>query len=96
MAADEWSVVLRASAERELSELPRAAQEEVFEILHLLREDSLPEGAVALEHYNNVYRLRFASGNFRLVYRVDQRHRSIEVFRIGPRSRVYRGFRSPG
>jgi mRNA-degrading endonuclease RelE of RelBE toxin-antitoxin system len=95
MAGDSWTIRTSERASDEISELPRAAQKEVFALIELLIEEPIPDGAVRMRRYNNVYRLRLGTANYRLVYRVDRRRRLIEIFRIRPRGTVYRGLRGP-
>jgi mRNA-degrading endonuclease RelE of RelBE toxin-antitoxin system len=43
--------------------------------------------------YNNMYRQRFGSDAYRIVYTVDSKNRRIIVRAVGPRATVYRGMK---
>ncbi|MBM3788272.1 MAG: type II toxin-antitoxin system RelE/ParE family toxin [Acidobacteria bacterium] len=85
---------IRARQRRDFRTSARSAKRG-FALIELLLEEPIPDGAVRMRRYNNVYRLRLGTANYRLVYRVDRRRRMIEIFRIRPRGTVCRGRRGP-
>ncbi|MBM3765942.1 MAG: type II toxin-antitoxin system RelE/ParE family toxin [Acidobacteria bacterium] len=93
MAAEAWRVRTSPDCDREISGLPRLVREKVLDILIHLSEEPFPAQSLALRRYNDTYRIRLGSGNYRLIYRVDARRKTISVLRVGLRATVYRGMR---
>lgn len=95
MGAD-WDVRINSAVHKELRALPEAAREEAIDLIRDLAHDPFPPGlADPLRRNNRVYRQYFGADKFRLIYRVDHQHRTVEVFRARPRRTAYRGLRNP-
>jgi len=82
-----YEVLLKRSAERELSDLPRATHDRVVERIARLGSAPRPSGAVKLQG-QDAYRIRV--GDYRVLYLVDDARRRIEVIAVGYRRDVYR------
>ena len=94
MESAEWTIKIERGAQRQLESLPRPALvKEAAEIIDDLAYDPVPSGAIAMRGYNNMYRLRFGSDAYRIVYRTDLKNRRIVVRAVGPRATVYRGMK---
>jgi len=84
-----YRIELRPSAARELATLPRDVQRRGARVIDRLQEQPRPPGAKALEGPGRLLRLRV--GDYRIVYRVNDTARVVEVIRVAHRSSVYRG-----
>lgn len=82
-----YGVLLKRSAERELSSLPHAIHDRVVERLVRLGATPRPAGAVKLRG-SDAYRIRV--GDYRVLYVIDDARRRVEVVAIGHRRDVYR------
>jgi mRNA interferase RelE/StbE len=82
-------VSLTRAAERALVRLPRKVIERIDGHLGALADAPRPPGCKKLEGEANLYRVRV--GEYRVVYRVDDRARTVDVVAIGHRRDVYRG-----
>lgn len=76
--------------------LARAGEDATIEdILSLFGEfyegDFCPAGCIPLVRHPGYYRCRLVGGNYRMVYRVSPKQRSIYVTRIRPRATAYEG-----
>ena len=83
-----YRVVWRRSAERELRDLPRDRIARVVALVSELAENPRPDGSRKLSGSERTYRIR--SGDYRVVYTVEDDRLVIEVVRIGHRRDVYR------
>lgn len=85
--SDEYQVVVAANAVKEVRRLPRAAQRTVLAALGALatapRSGKPLTGPLA-----GLWSLR--RGDFRVLYRIDDAGRRVEVARVGHRREVYR------
>jgi len=82
-----YEVLLKRSAERELSNLPRAPHDRIVKRISRLGSAARPAGAVKLQG-QDAYRIRV--GDYRVLYVVDDARRRIEVIAVGHRREVYR------
>ena len=83
-----YRVELTSKARRELAALPRDAQERIDARILALSEEPRPPGSKKLEGEDDLYRIRV--GDYRIVYRVDDKVLVVLVVRIGHRREVYR------
>jgi len=83
-----YRVELTSRAHRELAALPRDAQERIDARILLLAEEHRPPGSKKLEGEEGLYRIRV--GDYRVVYRIDDKVLVVLVVRIGRRGEVYR------
>jgi mRNA interferase RelE/StbE len=83
-----YRVLLRKSAAGELSRIPKKDLLRILERIRLLEEEARPHGRVKLSAQER-YRVR--RGDYRIVYSIDDEKRTIEIFKIGHRSEIYRG-----
>ena len=56
-----------------------------------LREDPFPYGSIPLEGHTDLYRIRFYREQYRLVYQVSEKRRSVIITSVRPRRDAYRG-----
>ena len=84
-----YRLIIKPSAERELSHLPRAIGRRVLDRLADLQDDPRPVGAVKLSGTERTHRVRI--GDYRIVYEVDDQERTVFVTIVAHRRDVYRG-----
>lgn len=87
-----WNVKLTPQAQRELKRLEEDIRDDAVSLLLDLQDGIFPSNKVQLENYERYERVKFAGNQFRLVYRINRKHRTILVTRIRPRDKdTYRG-----
>lgn len=82
-----YSVLIKPSARKELESLPDAFLRRVDHAIAALAEEPRPRGCVKLRGMS-LYRIRV--GTYRVLYRIDDQSRLVEVTAIGHRRDVYR------
>ena len=84
-----YTVTILPSALHQLAEIPRPDQKRIKERIDRLATDPRPPGAKKLQGEADLFRLR--SGNYRVVYSIEDVRMMVLVIRIGHRRDVYRG-----
>ena len=84
-----YRLIIKPSAEKQLRQLPKSLQIRIVEKLSHLQSDPRPPGAVKLAGASAAWRIR--SGNYRVVYEIDDSARTLFVTIIAHRRDVYRG-----
>lgn len=82
-----YNLFITASAARELRGIPKKDLRRLVERIRLLAEDPRPPGSRKLSAQER-YRIR--QGDYRIVYAIDDSPRTVEIFKIGHRSEIYR------
>ena len=85
---DSYSLVVKRSAEKELKKLPPGDLRRVIERLPGLTQNPRPSNCEKLSGETERYRIR--QGDYRIVYRIDDGARLVEIVKIGHRREVYR------
>jgi mRNA-degrading endonuclease RelE of RelBE toxin-antitoxin system len=85
--ADAYEIVVAASAAREVRRLPVALQRSIFAALDSLAAEPRT-GKPLTGALSGLRSLR--RGDYRVIYRIDDPARKVEVARIGHRRDVYR------
>lgn len=83
-----YTVILERQAEKALRRLPRALLIRVDRLLLGLADEPRPVGCKKLQGYENLYRLR--SGDWRLIYAVEDDELVVLVIELAPRGEAYR------
>lgn len=83
-----YTVQVRPHARRGLRQLDRSAREAITEVIDGLAIKPRPPGASALKGHRPYLRVR--SGDYRIIYAVDERAKTVRVAAIGHRREVYR------
>ncbi len=91
--APQWSLRWEPASVRQLKKLPRAVQPRLVALAEALRNNPRPSGVVKLSDErhasgNALYRAR--SGDYRLVYTLENEHLVVVVVAVGDRKEVYR------
>ena len=85
---DSYSLVIKRSAEKELKKLPVGDLRRVVDRIRGLTQQPCPPGCEKLSGEEERYRVR--QGDYRIVYRIDEPSRTVDVVKIGHRREVYR------
>lgn len=83
-----WRVEFSRSADQQFRGLPRKEQQRIAVRIDGLVENPRPAGAIKLAGEEGVYRLR--SGDYRILYTLQDNLLLILVLKIGHRREVYR------
>ena len=84
-----YAVTILPSALGQLAELPRHDQRKIKERIDQWAGDPRPPGVKKLQGESDLFRLR--SGNYRIIYSIENVRLIVLVIRIGHRRDVYRG-----
>jgi mRNA interferase RelE/StbE len=84
---DEYDVGFATSAGREFRALPPGIKRRVAQAVERLRTNPRPRGVRKLEGDDRLYRVRV--GDYRVIFAIDDRERSIRVTRVRHRRDVY-------
>jgi mRNA interferase RelE/StbE len=85
---DVYEVELAPPVVKELRRFPQADRRRLLDRMDALGADPRPSGCEKLTEVPDAFRVRV--GSYRVVYRVDDPARVVEVIRIGQRGSVYR------
>jgi mRNA interferase RelE/StbE len=85
--SDAYEVVLSADAAKSIRKLPKQVQKAVVAALTALEVDPRAGKPLIAELFG-IWSLR--RGDYRVLYRIDDRVRRVEVARVGHRRDVYR------
>ena len=84
---ERYRVFLRKSAADELGRLPKKDLVRMIERLRSLENDARPQGC---EKLSALDRYRMRQGDYRIIYAVDDREKTVDIVKIGHRSEVYK------
>jgi mRNA interferase RelE/StbE len=82
-----YRVIIKKSAEKELAKLPLNAILVLKEKILAVSSNPFPQGYKKLSGFQDQYRIR--SGNYRVIYRIENKLLIIEVLKIGDRKNIY-------
>jgi mRNA interferase RelE/StbE len=82
-----YRVTIAASAKRELVSLSADAIERILPKLRALADDPRPAGCKKLHSARNLWRVRI--GDYRVVYSVNDKDKTVDVTRIAHRREAY-------
>ena len=83
----DYRIVIPASAAREYEDLPEAVQRRVRAAVDALAVDPRPRGTMKLRGAADLFRIRV--GDYRVIFRVSDRERLIDVTHIRHRREAY-------
>lgn len=81
-----WAVEIERRAEREMAALPNEVLRRITERVQALAQDPFPRGMKKLQ--GGGYRLRV--GDYRVLYDVVPKSRTVTIYAVGHRRDVYR------
>ncbi len=88
MTSSEYVVRLHAAAQKDLDRLPEKLRSRVISRLRILQTEPRPRGCTKLTGSVDVYRIRV--GDYRILYRVLNDERIVNISRVVHRSKAYK------
>lgn len=82
-----YLVVIKPLAEKKLNKLPVQVRAALMNAIHKLADDPRPPGCKKLRGYAGLYRIR--SGDYRIMYSIEDKILTVFVTQVGHRSEVY-------
>ena len=83
-----YTIVFARSARKDLEKLPSAITKQIVKRVETLMRGARPPGATKLQGYKNLWRIR--SGQFRVIYSIDDSAHVIDVSAVRNRKDAYR------
>jgi mRNA interferase RelE/StbE len=83
-----YDIYLESSAERDLKRLSPAVFRRIIKQIRSLSEDARPTGCHKIEGSRSDWRIRV--GDYRVIYEIDEKARTIKVMRVRHRREAYR------
>lgn len=83
-----YRIAFTPAARKQFEKLPAVARRRVAEAVDRLGENPRPAGVVKLAGDGSIYRVR--SGDYRIVYHIEDDKLFVLVIKIGHRREVYR------
>jgi len=83
-----YRITFKASADKSLDKVPKPLQSRVIRKIQSLAAEPRPSGSVKLSGSDDLWRVRI--GDWRVVYRVDDKEQAVDVRIIAHRREVYR------
>lgn len=85
-----YRIEFAPAAERQLNKFSQKVQQQVLKRVEMLKLNPRPDGCKKLAGVNSFYRIR--TGDYRVIYNIDDQVLLILVVKIGNRKDVYRDF----
>jgi mRNA interferase RelE/StbE len=85
-----YTIDVRPRARRSLRQLDPSIRQSIAQLIDGLAADPRPPGAVPLTGHRPYLRVR--SGDYRVIYSVDDSARLVTVAAVGHRREIYRNF----
>lgn len=82
-----YQVFIKPSAQRQLRKLTPAIQSNLINLIESLSQEPRPSGCKKLKGRQNQYRVR--SGDYRIVYSIEDTFLIVRVVKIGHRRDIY-------
>lgn len=82
-----YNIRIKKKAEKQLAALPLDIADRIAVTINELAVNPRPVGNKKLQGYANIYRIR--TGNYRIIYSVEDAVLTVEVINIGHRQNVY-------
>ena len=85
-----YSVFFDRDVEKDLSKIPKHDARLIMQRVMKLAGNPRPSQSLKLQHSDITYRLRI--GNYRVIYQIDDRSKTVTVYHVRHRKDVYRAF----
>jgi mRNA interferase RelE/StbE len=82
-----YRILIRKSAADELGRIPKWDLRRIVDRIRSLGDEPGPHGCEKLSVQE---RFRMRQGDYRIVYSIDDAARTVEIYKIGYRSEIYR------
>ncbi|BCG62718.1 MAG: mRNA interferase RelE/StbE [Methyloprofundus sp.] len=83
-----YKIVWKNSAKKELKRLPKSTIGKILFSVEQLQSNVHPVGSKKIVGLEHTYRLR--TGDYRIVYSIENEDLIIEIIRVGHRKEIYR------
>lgn len=83
-----YNLEVLPTAKRQLDRLPADIQRRAADAINRLCENPRPVGAIKLTGNEGLYRVR--SGDYRIVYRIEDSRLLVLIVKVGHRKEIYR------
>jgi mRNA interferase RelE/StbE len=84
-----YRITVSAKAEKEMMRLPLQERKKLANKIDLLSQDPRPSGSLKM-HGRSEALWRIRSGNYRILYAIDDEVRIVDIRKVGHRREVYR------
>lgn len=85
-----YKIIFKESANKEIQRLPKNIVRKVIAVINKLSENPRPSGYKKLEGQKEIlYRVR--TGDYRIVYLIEDEIKVVEIRKVGHRKDLYRG-----
>ena len=82
-----YKVLVGRSAEKDFKKIPQELKKNLVRLIADLSKNPRPARVRKIVNSKNLYRLR--AGDYRVVYEIDDRRKTVSIFRIRHRKEVY-------
>jgi len=83
-----YTLILEPSAQQDLNELDKHIRNRILNALSKIEADPRHRGTGKLKGFNNQWRAR--TGDYRVLYEIDDNKKAVHIFRIAHRKEAYR------
>lgn len=82
-----YSLEFRPAALKELKKLPRSVSDQLHEVFEQLKHNPRPPGCLKMKGNSGHWRIR--SGNYRVIYEIQDSRLLVLIVDVGHRSDIY-------
>ena len=83
-----YEVIIKKSVEKDLRKISSVVQKNIIFLIESLADDPRPDGVTKLRGEKDMYRVR--SGDYRIIYQIQDKKLIVRIIKVGHRSDVYR------
>jgi mRNA interferase RelE/StbE len=84
---ESYRLEVKRSAAKEIADLPKAECPRIVAKIQLLAREPRPHGC---EKLSGAEKYRIRQGDYRILYEIDDRTKSVTIVKVGNRKEVYR------
>jgi len=84
---ESYKILIRKSAAGELARIPKRDLIRIVERIRSLSDQPKPHG---IEKLSGQERYRIRQGDYRIIFAIDDVRQTVEIYKIGHRSEIYR------
>ena len=83
-----YAIILARTALKDLNDIPEPFYSSIERRIASLSAQPFPHGVTKLSGYKAMWRVRV--GNYRIIYAVDERSKTVDICGIGHRQSIYK------
>lgn len=83
-----YQILITKSAEKEIEHLPKKTIINIDKAILALAHNPRPSGYTQLKNSKNIFRIR--TGNYRIIYAIEDTIKIVEIRKVGHRKDVYK------